>query len=888
MATRAKELSDLGNSGHLNVHDDGTVTLEGGNVGIGTNNPTNLLHVKSTVNNGGVITIESTATDSYPFLRLKNDAREYQITAHGPLSDIFTIYDGTAGSHRLVISSSGNVGIGTTGPGFRLHAYHATTNVVGKIESGDDEVWLALTDVGTDSYGTLIGRKSSTNTLFKVADENVNERFTILEGGNVGIGTTSPQQILHIHNSSGNFSAEAVLTGRLSTGTPKAEVAFKRGTSGDGAMLVLRSSNSSGALIDAVTIKDGTGNVGIGTTSPSEALHVFDSSSATDSQGIRNSTYRPHLTLEDLSTNAGDWQVWADGGDLSFLYGDVSPSGTNGAKLTSLAMRIDSSGNVGIGTNNPGKKLDVYGEARIRTGLTITPATSTVYATDSTLSSYATGNGVYLNGHGSGWLRLNASGANRASIDMYGENYAAPFTDAIVFKTGNTGNRMMIATNGNVGIGTTSPTSILSIEKNSSRTTDYENMLKITHTSSGTTGVGFGSAIYFVGERNNGVNQAMGRLVFDAEVNSGSDISSGFSVQTATAGSTSEKFRITHDGKVGIGTISPGAKLTITDENAGQAMLQVRNYATSATGGFGNAHSVEFRSATSTTVHGALIHHQEDNIGRRTLDVSDANGIFASFVQGKVGIGTTSPGAKLAIKDGSTGAVNFLEFHYDDPGGDLDGVGNEEILVNYKFTDQNSNNTPQVQVAAELGNPGHTDLGTTSEGRGNYVVRTNDGATGGLSDSLRVEWDGSVHMPQQPAALYYDITENASVAQSELIGFATAAGWNRGITDSNSKTRFFVPTAGIYAVAYTVSGSLTTPSAGDGIRVLIKKNGATYANANAYNIETVGTVAGQEYTFRDMLLVDLGVNHYIELMFDNVGGTVFLANFGNINIWKVA
>ena len=79
-----------------------------GNVGIGTTNPTNLLHVKSTTNNGGVITIESTATNSYPFLRLKNDAREYQITAHGPLSDIFTIYDGTAGSHRLVISSSGN------------------------------------------------------------------------------------------------------------------------------------------------------------------------------------------------------------------------------------------------------------------------------------------------------------------------------------------------------------------------------------------------------------------------------------------------------------------------------------------------------------------------------------------------------------------------------------------------------------------------------------------------------------------------------------------------------------------------------------------------------------------------------------------------------------
>ena len=120
-----------------------------------------------------------------------------------------------------------------------------------------------------------------------------------------------------------------------------------------------------------------------------------------------------------------------------------------------------------------------------------------------------------------------------------------------------TDKRLLITTDGNVGIGDPSPSSLLSITKNSARTNDFENMLKITHSSSNTTVAGFGSAIYFVGERNNGANQAMGRLVFDAEVNSGTNISSGFSVQTATAGSPSEKFRITHDGNVGIGTSSP-------------------------------------------------------------------------------------------------------------------------------------------------------------------------------------------------------------------------------------------------------------------------------------------------------------------------------------------
>ena len=96
-------------------------------------------------------------------------------------------------------------------------------------------------------------------------------------------------------------------------------------------------------------------------------------------------------------------------------------------------------------------------------------------------------------------------------------------------------------------------------------------------------------------------------------------------------------------GNVGIGTTSAGAKLTITDENAGQASLQVRNFNTSATGGFTNSYNVEIRSATSTTTHGMLIHLQENNIGRRALDISDnvnlqGSQIFASFLQSSVSL----------------------------------------------------------------------------------------------------------------------------------------------------------------------------------------------------------------------------------------------------------
>jgi hypothetical protein len=153
------------------------------------------------------------------------------------------------------------------------------------------------------------------------------------------------------------------------------------------------------------------------------------------------------------------------------------------------------------------------------------------------------------NGTGGTGINLGSGSVRHAGIFSLDGSKLAFATNASNSGTSTT-TAMTILSNGNAGIGDGSPSSRLSITKNSTRTTDYENMLKITHTSSGTTGVGFGSAIYFVGERNNGVNQAMGRLVFDAEVNSGTNISSGFAVHTATVGSSSEKFRITNDGSL--------------------------------------------------------------------------------------------------------------------------------------------------------------------------------------------------------------------------------------------------------------------------------------------------------------------------------------------------
>jgi len=203
---------------------------------------------------------------------------------------------------------------------------------------------------GNSIHGGVISAFSSTG----IDDNASGTAVTINSSGNVGIGTLSPQQLLHIHNSSGDFSAEAVLTGRLSTGTPKAEVAFKRGTSGDGAMLVLRPSNGSGSLIDAVTIKDGTGNVGIGTSSPQAKLHAYNENggNATDKATMLSEAViklQPHTTN---STNLLVAQV-NDGNGIGLQV-------TNGPATANWDIALSPfGGNVGIGTASPTSKLTI-------------------------------------------------------------------------------------------------------------------------------------------------------------------------------------------------------------------------------------------------------------------------------------------------------------------------------------------------------------------------------------------------------------------------------------------------------------------------------------------------------------------------------------------------
>jgi hypothetical protein len=394
----------------------------GGSLGIGSNNPAAKLDIR-----------QSSATTALKVFT--NDTTTAYIAQ-------FIGYDNALGdTTRMVIQAGGSVGIGTLTPASRLAVEGgsiSTVNATGTdVKLSFDVRALVGGAVGfnnaaaTNVYGVATGLAylGVAQAYPLVFTTNGTERLRIAAGGNVGIGTTAPEQKLHIASSAA-FAA----------------IKFSNSTNSAGIIsyfadnLYFYTSNAQRLTIDT------NGNVGIGTTSPATLLHV-DTAGA-DAR-IRVSA----------GTNTVQGGMIANTGTSLVYAGSVTNHGFSLRTNDTDRVRIDTNGNVGIGTASPIGKLTVQGN--IEVNYNSTTADSFVRRT------FLTSHALVNRGSNIGFGLIDGGGLAGMTVYNTASSSSGYNSQFIGFNTheGNvsTDERMRITQSGYVGIGTFTPLSLLSV-----------------------------------------------------------------------------------------------------------------------------------------------------------------------------------------------------------------------------------------------------------------------------------------------------------------------------------------------------------------------------------------------------------------------------------------
>lgn len=729
-----------------------------GNVGVGITSPAAKLHAFSagTANVQEIVAVLG-STSTRPVLQFSESTTgtitsgmSLEYNGNGSGDTNYMVINSVANVPRFVVMSGGNVGIGTTSPTEKLevtgNAILDASNANLKIKSGvtgtkGDIQWTFNTDSTVyASVGITYDNRNTDGFLIDSGypitldyasnyirfSNNGSEKMRLDASGNLGIGTTSPGQKLHI---SGNYGVAAtsgttqngLLRMHASSGVGYGEtldMGMHVGVTGPASHGWIQATNQGNLAVNYnLALNPNGGNVGIGTTSPGYKLEVAGSVMTEGINVFKNATGGVINTFENYTgymlnrcyadyNNDGiivEYQerVGVDGNKTSignYSNNDLSLRTNNIDRIT-----IQAGGNVGIGTTSPSEKLHVAGNlqlnqfiykflgsvadtfngyvliAYVQSGVNANASSfrgeihiergssgafnihESVYVsakraynnfilekldgdkrivtlTYNSVAYYAVELGatssraIYVSGFFEGFTPILAQASQVSSVVEWRTNSKLGLfgTSASLVVNGST--RLQVDSSGNVGIGTTSPSSKLDV---------YDAVDRVMNTS-GTGQFEIQGAGYTFGI-------AMGATTTALYHNSASRNLSFGTNET-------ERVTITGSGNVGIGTTSPIAKLHSLVTTNGPALLL-----NNSTGGGGayvdldfatyNVYQTGYANAGATiraTDNGAYGAHISFLMKGAAIGASQIER-FRFTTDGSLGIGTTSPSQKLHV-----------------------------------------------------------------------------------------------------------------------------------------------------------------------------------------------------------------------------------------------
>jgi len=368
------------------------------------------------------------------------------ITGTGTVNYVSKFTGSTTLGNSQIFDNGSGIGIGTTSPNYSS----AGRGVLDINGSSQSMLALSVGGVGKSFLfytGTDLLVSNESNGAIKL-NTNGSEKAIITATGNVGIGTTSPSAKLNvsgdIHIGDYGSAASRVLDFRTSNsvftittdGTSAAlgtTLTYSWASGGGGP---LKFNNAGGEVMRLSS----TGNVGIGTSLPDTKLHIEDVTKVLTNNvaGVAQGTLSLAST-DAQAANIGTSLLFGGnfitGNQTRIAYAAITGRKANGSsgnadgylsfltwRSTGLteAMRITAYGNVGIGTTNPARLLDVNGDAIINT-LTVGKGSNNI-ATNSafgylTLNNNDTGANNVAIGYEA--LRDNDTGNSNVAVGVY-------------------------------------------------------------------------------------------------------------------------------------------------------------------------------------------------------------------------------------------------------------------------------------------------------------------------------------------------------------------------------------------------------------------------------------------------------------------------------------